>query len=61
MDTITYYDKPIKRLSINEFNIEYCKWENDYRLISVNRIPHNHLSNYMFSYFLELVINSERV
>jgi hypothetical protein len=61
MDTITYYDRPIKRLSINEFNIDYCKWENDYRLISVNHIPHNHLSNYMFSYFLELVINSERV
>ena len=56
---ITYFDRPIQTLIYKGFRVEYCRWDDGFRLISVDGVPHDKLRVSDFNFFLNVVMNQE--
>ena len=53
---VTYYGKPIQTIQYEQFKIDYVLWDKGVRLIEVNKYPHQWMSNFEFSYFMNVLL-----
>jgi len=53
---VTYYSKPIKTIQYEQFKIDYVDWDKGFRLLEVNKVPHQFMINCDFSFFMNVLL-----
>ena len=61
MNTILYYNRPIKTMIHNGMKVDYCLWNKGIRLIEVNGFKSELLNNCIFSHYIKIVENHEGI